>query len=231
MYPKRFSFIMSNMPFKSSDRRTIWTAIRESLEAYGIGQDRLSPVWGDIAFSFEAIFAFTPILIDQCFHPLALEIMRQDIRHRSSGYGNRISLFREGSSRRNLTNIDQIQPILERNGFGFPNLSTTPFIDQAAAFREATIVVSILGSVVSILGSSLTGLIYAPEGVKVLSIAPPFFSDRFFHSLVQERKGEFIDLRGEVVSVAANPGKDDDFAVDPYLFEQYLEHALKHGTP
>ncbi|HUB48599.1 MAG TPA: hypothetical protein VMB73_26785 [Acetobacteraceae bacterium] len=50
----------------------------------------------------------------------------------------------------------------------------------------------------SILGSDLTGLIYASTGIKVISAAPSMFGDRFFYAMILDRKGRYADLRGRL---------------------------------
>jgi hypothetical protein len=44
----------------------------------------------------------------------------------------------------------------------------------------------------------LTGLIYSPHGVRVASVAPSVFGDRFFYALVADRRGRYADIRGPI---------------------------------
>ena len=65
------------------------------------------------------------------------------------------------------------------------------------------------------LGSGLTGLIYAPVGVHVLSVAPHLFGDWFFYALVADRRGRYADVRGPIVTPDAKIPHRGSFSIDP----------------
>ena len=66
----------------------------------------------------------------------------------------------------------------------------------------------------AVLGSDLTNLLYAPEGVRVLAAAPADFGDRFFYALVQLCRGQLLDLRGPVTDVDEHAAHRSDFRLD-----------------
>ena len=66
-----------------------------------------------------------------------------------------------------------------------------------------------------VLGSDLTNLIYSPAGVKVISVAPATFGDRFFYALILSREGQQIDLRGPITVPDQAIAHLGTFRVDP----------------
>ena len=90
-----------------------------------------------------------------------------------------------------------------------------PFVAQAATFRDAT-------AIAAVLGSAMTGLIYAPPGVKVLSMAPDNFGDRFFYGLTQERGGVFVDLRGMIAEQHESRARHSSFHLEPAVLRAGL---------
>src|SRR6185437_9102116 len=93
---------------------------------------------------------------------------------------DKIALLRKDASTRNIINITEIQDLLAGEGFQVLDLSSMPFSDQVAAFQNCS-------TVFAVLGSELTGLIYAPEQIRVLSAGPANWGDRFFYPLIQLR--------------------------------------------
>ena len=54
------------------------------------------------------------------------------------------------------------------------------FAEQVATFAAAQ-------TIVGVLGSGLSGMLYSPAGVRVLTLAPSRWSDLFFFALMQNR--------------------------------------------
>ena len=143
--------------------------------------------------------------------------MRCRIRHiPQSEPSRRVALLRTDAFGRNIDNIDELAPMLEERGFRFLETSRMPFVAQAAAFRDAT-------AIAAVLGSAMTGLIYSPPGVKVLSMAPDDFGDRFFYGLTQERRGMFVDLRGEIGTPHESRARHSSFHVRPAILQAGLD--------
>jgi capsular polysaccharide biosynthesis protein len=87
-------------------------------------------------------------------------------------------------------------------------IGSLPFADQVATFAAAE-------TVVSVLGSGLSGLLYAPSGVNVLTLAPSRWLDLFFFALMQNRDAHLADIRGP-----QDPADPRDAAVARFVVER-----------
>jgi len=128
-------------------------------------------------------------------HPAAGLVMRQAICLPVPApelLGGRMSLLRTETSSRQIANLAEIAGLLAGRGYKPVKIGLLPFLEQVGLFRAAT-------SVVSVLGSGLTGLLYSPEGLAVASLAPDNFGDSFFYALAQNRRARYFDLRGPAV--------------------------------
>ncbi len=107
-----------------------------------------------------------------------------------------VALLRTETPTRKIGNINDVLTLLQREGFNSFEVGRMPFLEQVSLFMNAE-------TVVAVLGSSLTGLLYAPKNIKVVSMAPENFSDRFFYAMIQNRHGYYADVRGNVTETAA----------------------------
>jgi len=103
-----------------------------------------------------------------------------------------------------MVNETKIADHLAHHGFQALPIGLQPFTTQVALMRQAD-------TVFATLGSSLAGLIYAPDGVTVISAAPQGFSDRFFYALVQAAGGRYAELCGEITQADARYPRDSHF--------------------
>lgn len=101
-----------------------------------------------------------------------------------------VALLRLANTGRTIKNDGQVLGWLRTQGFVPFDIGQMSFVQQVTLMRHAE-------EVFGILGSSLTGLIYSPNGVRVLSAAPGAWADRFFYALIQARNGVYADVRGE----------------------------------
>ena len=120
----------------------------------------------------------------------------------------KIAIFREQADARTLVNWTEIAECLSRRGYEVVEMAGLGFETQAQLFRDAH-------AVFGTLGSGLTGLIYAPIGVRVLSVAPSLFGDRFFYALVADRRGRYADVRGPIATPDTSIPHRGSFSVDP----------------
>jgi hypothetical protein len=214
-YPRRFRYIVPGSVVRDTNLRTIG----QSLEAYGIGPDRLIFVEGGSTYRFANLFAVSPVVAPRCaIHPLAVGLMRRIIREDCAGElsKKRIALLRRESSTRNITNIDELSSYLRLRDWTIIDLAMLDFREQVNVFAGSC-------QLLSVLGSGLTGTIYAPQGIDVITLAPSNWSDRFFFSLMQERRVRLADVRG--LSVADN---NADPRICPFGVEVVdIEKALK----
>jgi hypothetical protein len=157
-------------------------------------------------------------------HPQAAALMRRNVALApvDAPPVRRVALLRTETVGRNIDNIDALRPILEEHGFEFLETALMPFVQQAAAFRGAA-------AIAAVLGSAMTGLIFSPPGVKVLSLAPEAFGDRFFYGLTQQRHGRFVDLRGQVSRLHESQPRNSGFHVEPKIVREGLQVLFPSG--
>ncbi len=185
--------------------------LRGSLDAYGITQDRLTGLEGSQTYSFTNMLCVTPVWSNFMIHPGAVRSMRDGLGV-SAAPTKKVALLRtEPGASRNITNLAEILEVLRARDYTLREVGNMSFLDQVALFRGAE-------SIVGVLGSGLSGLIYAPAGIKVISLAPEEFGDRFFFALLQERDGFYADVRGPVTEQAAF-AIESSFSIDCHALE------------
>ncbi len=194
-YPGRFRYVVPASIVTDTNLRTM----RQSLDAYGIGRDRLLFVHAGRTYRFANLFAVSPVWFPLCpLHPHVVNLMRtiipppdQIVRRPKS-----VALLRRESTTRNLANVEEVCTYLQSRGWSIVDVALLDFLDQVTVFASAE-------NIVSVLGSGLTGLMYSPEGAKVITLAPGNWGDLFFFSLMQERQVRLADIRG--LSLAEEP--------------------------
>jgi len=205
-YPKRFRYIVPHSIVTNPRLRPL----RQSLEAYGLGPERLLLVRGGRKYRFTNLFAVSPIRFRQhALHPKVAALIRGIApgTEQLSGMPKSIALLRRETSTRNLANIGEICTYLEARGWSIIDVAHLDFVDQVRLFANCE-------KVISVLGSGLAGLIYAPQRVKVATLAPSHWSDLFFFSLMQEREAQLADIRGISVGVSLADVRRAPFVLD-----------------
>jgi len=187
-YPGRFRYIVPDSITNDLNLRTM----RQSLEAYGISGDRLFFVKGGHAYRFSNLFAVSSVVFPRtAIHPAVVALMQNVIPEKYKGDSPRIktALLRRESDTRNISNVHQVSSYLQDQGWSIVDMGVLDFDEQVTIFATSR-------SVVSVLGSGLAGLIYAPKNINVITLAPSNWSDLFFFSLMQERRARLADVRG-----------------------------------
>jgi hypothetical protein len=202
-FPGRFRFIVPDTEDVSK-----WRNFRDSIRAYGVSPDRLILVKPGKTLRLKTAWAVTPIWSDHIMHPAAAELMRCALPQKPIEKARKIAIFREQADARTLVNWSEIVERLSRCGYEIVEMAGLDFETQAQLFREAQVIFGTLGS-------GLTGLIYAPIGVRLLSVAPSLFGDRFFYALVADRRGRYADVRGPIVTPDSSIPHRGSFSVDP----------------
>ena len=189
-HPGRFRYAIPIDIVRRTAERSFSTAVLESLAAYGIGEDRILALDHRFNHRFAQLFAMTPVWSHVAMHPAALGAMRSRVQGvPASRAGKRLGLLRRDVRTRNVFNADETIEVLEQAGFGLVEMGHVSFVEQVAAFREAE-------AVFGVLGSGLPGLIYSPDGVRAMRVAPANWRDVFFHALLQARSGLYSDVLG-----------------------------------
>jgi tetratricopeptide (TPR) repeat protein len=194
--PNHFRYVLPNR-FISDPQHA--TAL-ESLSHYGIGLDRIILVSERTSYAASDLHVVTPAWSpDHMINPTVAELMRTQIAgcENPEGGPERVALLRRGARTRRLANLSEVELLLERRGWTILDIEAMNFPQQVDLFRNAK-------SIVSVLGSGLTGLIYSPLGVKILTLAPSHWGDLFFFAMMQERNAIMADIRGS--SLATEPG-------------------------
>jgi hypothetical protein len=196
MYGRKFKYVVPRAVAMNSNPALPWVRIREALQAYGIGVDRLLLVHDAVNYIFYNAHLTTPVWSDFLMHPDVSTVMRgrlvPPLNEPALRPHRKIAIVRGAKSGRQIHNKDEVAAYLTAAGFELCDLGGMAFCDQLSIFRSAKLIFATLGS-------DLTGLIFAPVGVGVISAAPPVFGDRFFYALVVDRQGIYADLRGPVV--------------------------------
>ena len=210
-YPGRFRFALPHHVLTDGNPHNAWSRIRESLSAYGIADHQILGLQPEMDYRFDSLFAVTDVWSDYVMHPGATLAMRarlvMDRPPSLAATAPRLSVERISGGRM-LANGPDIRARLEARGFVSKPIGTMSFLQQVTAFQSASVVFGVLGS-------DLTGLLYAREGIKVISVAPAIFGDRFFYALILDRKGFYADLRGEVTAGDETADHRSTFHIQP----------------
>ncbi len=216
-FPGKHRYILPSIVFSHAELRSLL----ESIWCHGIDLARIVPVDANTIYRFSELFAVSPAWTRYKIHPGAVEQMRAHLRPLHLGGPAKIALLRGESTTRNVANAAAVGDVLSGQGFATVAIGALSFAEQAATFASAE-------AVVSVLGSGLTGLIYAPAGVRVLTLAPARWSDMFFYALMQSRDAKLADIRG-----VQDPNDQRDPAVARFVIElnelRRGLHALELG--
>jgi capsular polysaccharide biosynthesis protein len=214
MYPGRFRYAIA---FYGGETARYGSRIVESLAAYGISENRLFRMEQNRSYVFSRASWMTPAWSDHMLHPDVATVMRGAVSLGPVGDLRRIMLFRRETRGRGLMNRESIEELLGEYDYAAVDIEDLSFIQQISVFRGVE-------GLFSVLGSSLSGLIYAPDFVTVATLRPQFWEDRFFTALMQMRRGKWADISGP--TAGENPMRDP-FSVE----ESHVASALQAIHP
>lgn len=189
-FPRRFRYLIGAQISTGGGQYA--KRVLESLAAYGIGADRLLPVRLDRHYRFSDLHAVTGIWSAAGMNQQVMKVMRAAAAAAHGPSPRRLAVLRRDAATRNVANYDDVERRLAARDFMIVDPGARSFAEQVALFREAT-------QIFGVLGSGLIGLIYAPDGVKLASLAPGAWADTYFHGLVQLRHGWHADIRCPVL--------------------------------
>ena len=214
-YPGRFRFVVPRHVI--DEPSDLWPRILESLRHFGIDDSRLLTIDDHVDYVFESLHVVDGIWSDHIPHPFVSESMALGATPGRSNVA-KAYLRRTDSSIRALANAPEVEAAFVDAGYTPVTVGLLPFAEQVDLFSSA----SHLGSV---LGSTLTGLLFSPSGVHVTTVAPARFGDRFFYGLIQTHTGTLVDVRGRAL-VDAGPSGDErnlPFSIDVPELRSFLE--------
>ena len=208
--PGQYSFALPLDALRDPQLRTVL----KSLQFYEIGADRLIPLETGRRYRFQELLAVSSVWDDRKIHPGAVAAMRQVVPARP--YGGRIAILRRESATRRIANLDALQPVLNAAGFRIVDIGQLTFRAQVSIFQQA-------GAVISVIGSGLTGLMYAPPGIRIATLCPIGWADDFFYALMQNRSARFADIRGMSMNDDPRGIAASSFTVTPAALERGLQ--------
>jgi hypothetical protein len=191
--------------------------ILESVAAYGVGVDRLIRIRSDQVVRFKQLFAVTPVYSSMIPHPDVLGVMGRPFKasQAQESKSAKIALLRH-DNRRTIQNSDEVLEVLHDHDFSVVDIADQDFMQQMALFATNQ-------TFFSVLGSSLSGLIFAPAGARIVTVAPEQFGDRFFYGIAQTRQATaWSEARGPVTGMNGQHYRDSSFSVPLTALEEAL---------
>jgi hypothetical protein len=200
LYPGRFRYATT---FYGGETGWYGSRIVETFAAYGIAENRLFRMMQNRSYMFSAAHWITPAWSDHVMHPDVATVMRGSVRLASGSGSKRIALLSRGTRGRNVMNAEAITRVLRAYDYVPVDIEALSFSQQVLCFRHAE-------SIFSVLGSGLAGLLFSPDAIKVVTIRPEQWLDRFFTGLMQLRRGRWADISGPT---SGNNPMGDPFSV------------------
>jgi len=220
--PKRFSYAVPARIIDTADRPSFSpgyaTSVLQSLEAYGIGANRLFPIHHHATYRFDALFDITGADGSR-MHPGTLAAMR-DLPHirEDARPASLTAILRDRPSQRALCNRSTIARHLEDLGARSFDAIALSFADQVRVFMAG-------GVIVGDLGSNLAGMIYAPAGTGLVTLAPMEWTDTYFPYLFQRLDIVQADIRGPSLADPGRHVQTGDYAVTIASLQAGLEEV------
>jgi len=205
-FPGRFSYALPAEITIPTPERSYSTAVRESLAACGIGPERLIRLPPGHVFKLTEAYDVAGIW-QFGLHPGVLALMRA-ITAGIEGGDHKVLAMRHPNDIRAIYNGPEIAQLLVGEGFTLIDQRRLEFKQQAALYAGAAMVAGELGS-------NLSGLIFAPPGVRLLSFAPFGWLDAYFIYMMKERAGYVADVRGATTHLRGADPHRSPFVIDP----------------
>jgi len=132
----------------------------------------------------------------------------------------RIFVSRGPGIGRSLVNEDAIVALCMAHGFQVVHPGLDPIDEQAALFRQASLVVGVKGA-------ALTNLLFGTAGATALVLTPSDFPDPFFWDLSAHAGMGYAEMAGR--RTADLPRGQNSFTIDPDRFAALLDALIRRG--
>jgi hypothetical protein len=205
-FPGRFSYAVPAEITIPTQERSYCSAILESLAAYGIAPDRLIRLPPGHVYRFNEAHDLVGAWQYGLHHQVAA-LMRAIVADVPPRGDRRLMAMRHAADMRAIYNGGEIAALLAGEGFTAMDPRRTNFLRQAELFAQSTYVAGELGS-------NLSGLIFAPPGVRLLSFAPFGWIDAYFLYVMKERGGYQADVRGPTTHLRGPDPHRSPFVID-----------------
>ena len=155
--------------------------------------------------------------------PLAMLRAAMLRRHRARPGGPRRIFVSRGAGRgRSLVNEDAIVALCRARGFAIVHPELDPIEEQAALFRQASLVVGVKGA-------ALANLLFGTAGATALVLTPADFPDPFFWDLCAHVGIGYAEMAGPLTT--DRPRGQNSFAIDPERFAGLLDTLILGVAP
>ncbi len=216
MFPGRFRYVLPGLVLASSSPRNVWNSIWDTIRAAGVTSDRIIAPDESKNYVFSNLYSMSSILQKQSFHPGGLAAFRDVYLPNVAPKPNRrIALLRTEAGHRRISNLPDVIRLLREHDFEFVEVGRLPFAEQVHLFASSALIVGVLSS-------ALTGLLFAPEKVHVLSLAQEGYLNSFFYPMMQARSARYYDVRGPITARSEHGDVFSDFQVEPAAIETAL---------
>lgn len=127
-------------------------------------------------------------------HPVAAQWYRDRFgTHLDPQPSRRFFITRRAADRRRLVNEEELEPILAEHGFEIVDPGELSFRQQVELFGQAE-------AVVTLHGSALANILFAPPGCKVMELRDPVHLDTCFYAVADVMQQEYWYLIAERVT-------------------------------
>ena len=226
-FPGRFRYVVPARVLGSSDSpmRQYVAAILSSLEAYGVGADRLLPISLTDALTFDSLFDMSgiwPLPSEEMngLHSELIKLMNRQLKKPGEIVApRRAFLVRPRDGRRRIANNDALVERARNHGFTEIDLSEWKLADQVRLFRDAELVAGVHGS-------GFAGALYAAKHSRVVTMAAAEWTDIYFVANFQKRRIRQADVRGRLVPGPWEMITQRDIYIQPEDFDEAVEATI-----
>ena len=197
----------------------------QSLEAMGVGKERLIPVKGHFETHCERLWFATPL--GSCeWASTSPSVFRQIGEALLRAYGGtsgptpaKIFISRSSTAYKRLINEDQLLPLIKEFGFSVVQAEKLSLAQQVRTFSKAKVVLAAHGS-------GMTNMLFSPPPALLLELQDAKFAPRRWYWKVPAA------ILGHRYSTMIGPVArsryegDTDFTIDRNSLERYLESSL-----
>ena len=202
----------------TNTNRQMMQVYADSLKWFGIRPQQLRFMHNEIVEAGQLIYP-TPLTVQPWIKAPAIVAILEGLADRVGAAHpgpapKKIFINRAPSSRRQLTNADEVRAFFLDRGYTQVTPHQLTFDQQVAAFREAT-------HVAGVLGAECVNFVFSPRGVNFLGLAPQAMQDDFFWDLASLKGGDYFCVHGAPVD--PSDGMNAAFAVEPGLLREVCD--------